>query len=192
MTERTQKQSHDHGAESEDPGADEREYERNVAKLFEEHNQALLRFVSARLHSRQEAKEIAQEAYVRLLKLDEPNTISYLRAYLFRIAANLVSDRLKQRERRSRLRNLVFFEEQELSPPPESILSAQDELAIVQRAILELPAKCQKSFLLNRIHGLPIDVVAQKVGLTGRMVRLHVARALTHCKTCLDEAEQRD
>jgi RNA polymerase sigma-70 factor (ECF subfamily) len=86
----------------------------------------------------------------------------------------------------------VFFEEQELSPPPESILSAQDELAIIQRAILQLPAKCRKSFLLNRIHGLTVDVVAKQMGLTGRMVRMHVARALAHCKKCLDEAEPRN
>ena len=163
-------------------------YEKHISRLFEEHNQSLLRFVSARLHSQQEAKEIAQEAYVRLLNLDEPNTVSYLRAYLFRIAANLVSDRLKQRERRSRLRNLVFFEQEVSSPPPESVLDAHDELEIVQTAILELPAKCRKAFLLHKIHSMSIENTAKEMNLSPRMVRIYVARAVAYCQEQLDNA----
>ncbi len=167
----------------------ENEYEQHIARLFEEHNQSLLRFVTARLHSAQEAKEIAQEAYVRLLNLDQPNTVSYLRAYLFRIAANLVSDRLKQRERRSKLRNLVFFEDDRSSPSAEAVLDARDDVAIIQQAILELPPKCRKAFLLHKISDLSIDSTAQQMSLSSRMVRLYVARAVAHCRLHLDNAE---
>jgi DNA-directed RNA polymerase specialized sigma24 family protein len=45
-------------------------HNRLIERLFQEHNESLLRFLAARLGSRQEAREIAQEAYVRLLKLD--------------------------------------------------------------------------------------------------------------------------
>jgi RNA polymerase sigma-70 factor (ECF subfamily) len=166
-----------------------REHEEYVARLFKEHNQALLKFVSARLHSRQEAMEITQEAYVRLLKLNEPNTVSYLRAYLFRIAANLVNDRIKQRHRRSELRELVFFEDEYVSPPPETSLSAQDELNVIECAITELPAKCQKAFLLHKVHGFSVEDVAMQMNLSGRMVRLYVARALEHCREHLERAD---
>lgn len=44
------------------PGATPAEIER----LFREHNAALLRFVTAKLGSQHEAREVAQEAYVRL------------------------------------------------------------------------------------------------------------------------------
>ena len=35
-----------------------------VSQLFREHNRALLRYLTARLQSEQEAKEVAQEAYL--------------------------------------------------------------------------------------------------------------------------------
>jgi len=165
------------------------DYEMHIGRLFEEHNQNLLRFVTARLHSPQEAKEIAQEAYVRLLNLDEPNTVSYLRAYLFRIAANLVVDRLKQRERRSELRNLVFFEDDAFSPPPESILNAHDQLKLIQNAISELPPKCQKAFLLHKIHSMSIEETSKEMNLSTRMVRIYVARAVAYCQERLDQAD---
>lgn len=165
------------------------DYEAHIARLFEEHNQNLLRFVTARLHSTQEAKEIAQEAYVRLLNLDEPNTVSYMRAYLFRIAANLVVDRLKQRERRSELRHLAFFDTEKSSPPPEYELNAQDQLEIIQTAISELPPKCRKAFLLHKIHCMPIDQTADEMNLSIRMVRIYIARAVAYCKERLDQSE---
>lgn len=164
-------------------------HEQQIERLFRAHNQALVRFIAGRLHSEQEAREVVQEAYVRLLKLDEPDAVSYLRAYLFRIASNLAKDRLKQRERRGELRSLVFFEPPEPTPSPENALSAREELEVVRAAIEELPPKCRMAFLLHRIHDTSIDETAARMQLSVRMVRLYVARALAHCKDRLERAE---
>src|SRR5258706_5836114 len=88
--------------------ADERA--RAVASLFEEHNRALISFLTLRLHSPQDAKEVAQEAYVRLLELDRTGAVSFLRAYLFKIASNLAVDRI----RRQIVRRVAAEEEQRL------------------------------------------------------------------------------
>lgn len=65
-----------------------------LARLFREHNQELFGFLCTRLRSEQDAREVAQEAYARLLQLDQPGAISLLRAYLFKTAANLAIDRI--------------------------------------------------------------------------------------------------
>src|SRR4029077_8378618 len=69
-----------------------------VERLFREHNEALLRFLRTRVGSHNEALEIAQEAYVRLLSLDQPGAISYLRAFLFKTAANIAIDRHRRHQ----------------------------------------------------------------------------------------------
>src|SRR5689334_14906628 len=56
-------------------------------RLFREHNRSLMSFLVARLRSVHEARDVAQEAYVRLLQLDKPGAVSLLRSYLFRTAA---------------------------------------------------------------------------------------------------------
>src|SRR5580698_6212816 len=66
-----------------------------IDHLFREHNDALVRFLSARLGSYQDAREVAQEAYVRLLNLDRPGAVNFLRALLYKTAANLAIDRLR-------------------------------------------------------------------------------------------------
>ena len=70
-----------------------------VERLFREHNDALIRFLVARLRSYQDARDVAQESYVRLLSLDEPGAVSYLRAFLFKTAANLATDAFDGRAR---------------------------------------------------------------------------------------------
>src|SRR4029079_9469366 len=56
----------------------------SVAGLFREHHRTLVAFLRARLRDRQEAEEVAQEAYVKLLQLGAGKDIRFLRSYLFR------------------------------------------------------------------------------------------------------------
>lgn len=157
-----------------------------IERLFREHNDSLIRFVLARLHSEAEAHEIVQEAYVRLLKLDEPDAVSYLRAFMYRTAANLVQDRLKQRQRRDELRQLLVFEAPAPRADVDLDVDADDALAIIRQAIAEMPPKCQKAFLLHRVHEVPVAEVAKEMNLSVRMVRLYIARSLAHCREKLD------
>src|SRR5688572_5593177 len=97
-----------------------------VERLFREHNEALVRFIFARVRSYQVAREVAQEAYVRLLSLDEPGAVSYLRAFLFKTAANLAVDRLRSDESQARAAELPFFQDlQEHRSPERQVSSAQ-------------------------------------------------------------------
>ena len=68
-----------------------------LATLFLENNRSLCAYLRVRVASPHEAEDIAQEAYARLLEHDQPRAISFLRAYLFKVAANIASDRARQR-----------------------------------------------------------------------------------------------
>lgn len=165
-----------------DTPAAEQDAGTRIAALFEAHNRALLRFLTCRLRSTQEAKEVAQEAYVRLLQLDSPAGVGYLRAFLFKTAANLAADRLKSASRRGRIDKLDFFDQEPATPSPESGIAAQQELSALIKIIDELPAKCRYAFIMHRFQGNSLAEVAAHMGLTERMVRLYVERALAYCR----------
>jgi RNA polymerase sigma-70 factor (ECF subfamily) len=160
----------------------------DVERLFREHNSALLRFISAKIGSEQEAREIAQEAYVHLLQLNHPEAISYLRAFLFKTAANLAIDRLRQRGRRTHVTSMaeVDFAVFELSP--ERQVSGEQALEVIGAAIAELPAKCRQAFLLHRVSDISIDEIAARMGIGACMVRRYIARGLEHMRSRLDAA----
>lgn len=160
-----------------------------IAQLFQEHNESLLRFLTARMRSRQEAKEVAQEAYVRLLKLDQPGAVSFLRAFLFKTAANLAVDRLRNRTRRERLQALALFDEFREPPTPERTVAGTQGVEVVERLLAELPPKCRRAFLLNRVHGLEPVEIARQMGMAERTIRHYILQALLYCRAGLDAAE---
>ena len=112
-----------------------------VACLFREHNRALIAFLSSRLDSMAEAQEVAQEAYVRLLRLEHPEQVGFLRAYLFRIASNLAIDRLRARSVRADAAEDELFEEWLDTPAPERRALAVDQLRLVREALRNCRAR---------------------------------------------------
>lgn len=166
-----------------------------VARLFREHNQALISLLTLRLRSVHDAKEVAQESYVRLLQLDRPDAASLLRAYLFRIASNLAIDRLRQRNVRHRSAAAVeaeLFEDLNTRDDPERRTLAREELGFVNSCMEELSPDCQQAFWQHRVQGLTVAEIAVELHVTERMIRHHLSRALVYCQLRLKGASREE
>lgn len=148
-----------------------------------------MRFLALRTGSAEDAKEIVQEAYAKVLALDRPGTVSFLVGYLWRIAANLAIDRSRQRAARSRLDDLAARSAGGSVPSAESVVELRERLAIVERAIRELPPRCRQAFLLRVVDGLRFARIGREMGITERMAKVHVARAMEYLQHCLELAE---
>jgi len=157
-----------------------------IDRLFREHNEALLRFLYARLRSYQEAGEVAQEAYVKLLSLDQPGAISCLRAFLFKTAANLAIDRRRRHELHTRATAEPNFHEVVDKLTPERKVAGEQQIERLQRLIAALPLKPRQAFILNQVHGKDISSVATQLGLSESMVRKYIVRALLDIRGRLD------
>ena len=155
--------------------------------LFHEHNEALLRLLIARLGSPEDAKEVAQEAYARLLKLGHEKVISYERALLFRIAQNAATDRLRRKSRSEPHYSLELFERDDPTEDTERSVSALQKWEALNRIVQELPPKCWKAFVAHRYRGRSFAEIAADMGLSERMVRIYVSRALAYCRVRLEE-----
>lgn len=186
MRKRVPEPSTSQAAAAEGLGVDERN--RSIASLFRDHNRALVSFLTLRLQSVQEAREVAQEAYVRLLQLERPEVQGFLRAYLFRIAANLAVDRLRRRSTELRAARAELFDELDDVDEPERCALANESLDVVRQSLEELPEACRQAFLLHRIDGLRVEDIARRLSLSPRMVYVHLERALVYCKLRADGA----
>jgi RNA polymerase sigma-70 factor (ECF subfamily) len=170
-----------------DPNPDSEESRASVVeRLFREHNEALIRFLRGRVGSHNEALEVAQEAYVRLLSLDQPGAVSYLRAFLFKTAANIAIDRRRRTQNYDKVAGRQIFSELTENRTPERQLSGEQTLRHLGALIESMPPKCRESFVMNQIQGLDAATIAQRLGITDSMVRKYVVRALLHCRAHMD------
>jgi RNA polymerase sigma factor (sigma-70 family) len=158
-----------------------------VSQLFREHNRMLVRYLTVRLQSVQEAREVAQESYARLLQLPQPGSPSLLRAHLFKTATNLTIDRLRHRNIQRRAEQQpALFNESTAAPggwgdPAEQLL-AREHANQLLGYLQELPAQCQRVFDLHRLEGVPQHAVAERLGFSERMVRRYVTYAMVYCR----------
>src|ERR1700676_2124532 len=148
-----------------------------LAKLFLENNRSLCAYLRVRVASQHEAEDIAQEAYARLLEHDQPRAISYLRAYLFKVAVNIASDRARRRRLHLRLDLAYSSEEQIESETPDQQVHAAEQLSLLARALSELPEKYRRAFLLCRIHEWNTNRIAADLEVGERMARNYVSRS---------------
>jgi len=153
-----------------------------VRRLFQEHNRALVRFLRARLHSEQDAHEVAQEAYVKLLQLEKPGALSFLRSYLFKTASNLAIDRMRARAVRHHVDMDALFEELEEPLTPEREVLAQQEVEGIAARLERLPAQCSYAFAMHVLLDRPVREIAAELKLTERAVRYYIVRALIACR----------
>lgn len=160
-----------------------------LAEISRNHHAALVRLLSVRTGSVEDAKEIVQEAYAKMLALDHPGTISLLAGYLWRIAVNIAIDRGRQRAQHKRYTRAVLPRVETRDFSAEATVEARERLTIVERAIGNLPARCHEAFNLHVLQGLTFDDVGREMRVSKRMAKKHVARALEYLQTCLNEAD---
>lgn len=166
-----------------DGSADEAvSHSEQVANLMREHNQSLHAFLMTRVGDPHEAREVAQEAYVRMLQLDRPGVIGYLRGYLFKTAANIAIDRARERNNRARLMRDEFQEEplDELSPDRYAL--GREAVETLRMALSELPERVRRSFLLRHVDGLNAPSIAEIIGVSDRMIHNYLKRAGVYCQ----------
>lgn len=160
-----------------------------MSRLFIEHNRALVSFLRLRVGSDHEARDIAQEAYVRLLQLNEQGAVSFLRAYLFKIASNLATDRMRGQSVRRAAHADPFFTRGEDEVTPDRGICAQQQLDIITLALQDLPEDLRTAFVLRRLDGLSSKEIGARLGVTERTAHNYIVKAMIHCRLKLADGE---
>ena len=144
---------------------------------------ALLNFLHRRLSSQEDAEEAAQDAFMRLLRYQDSKPAFAWRFLLYRIASNVAIDHARHAKSRHAAQHVSLDELAIASsvPSQERVVSGQQELALLQAAILDLPPKCKQVFLLNRVHGMSYAQVAAHCSISVKMVEKHIRKAVTLC-----------
>lgn len=151
--------------------------------FFRHERPALLKFLRQHVRSDQDAEEAAQDSFVRLLRYRDSKPMEAWRFLLYRIAANIATDRSRRAHSR-RATDHVDWNVLDLpseDATQEQVVAQRQELALLQAAILSLPPKCRQVFLLNRIHGMSYAQIAQHCHISLKMVEKHINKAIKLC-----------
>lgn len=154
-----------------------------IADFVARYRDDLIRFLHRRVRCRHTAADLAQDAFLRLLRSERLPEIANLRAYLFTTANNLLIDH--GRAQRWQTDALASVKARALSPEdtptPETIVLGREALYRFAVAFSELPHRCRQILYLNRFEGLNHPQIAQRLGISVRTVEDNLKRAIKHC-----------
>jgi RNA polymerase sigma-70 factor (ECF subfamily) len=154
----------------------------------EHYHAGLHRFLMRRLRSAQNAQDLAQETYLRLLRVDRTEFIRKPQAYLYRIAANLIYEfRLREQ------RDPVTFDSEILEQTGERTIDrsaedASEELGHAQQLeelLAPLPPLYRAAFILRKRDGMSYPEIARTLDISVHTVKKYLARAVAHCRTAV-------
>jgi RNA polymerase sigma factor (sigma-70 family) len=153
-----------------------------VARMFERFRVPLLRYLTDLLSRRDEAEDLVQETYLRLLQVETIET-GRVRALIFKIATNLAYDRFRQRRARGpHSDDALLADVPAPSPTPERVVAFEQGLEIVKGALRELKPRCRQAFLLRASAELSYEEIAQRLGISKRTVEREMQHALEVCQ----------
>jgi RNA polymerase sigma factor (sigma-70 family) len=141
---------------------------------------AAFRARAAHFCGRDEADDLVQEAYARVLKTPDFRAIVAPRAFVLTIVHNLALERLRRSNvvRIDLLASLDMLDVVDPAPDSFAVLAGRSELQSLLHLIDALPPQCARVLRMRKIQGLPPAAIAQALSISVSTVEKHIAKGL--------------
>lgn len=157
-----------------------------MMRLYGEKRANLVRVFAARLRSEVEAEDLIQDLFLKIQGLGEPEVEGDGSALLFRIANNLMLDRLRSRARagardecwRSLQSTTQGDQPVADAPSAEDVVAGRQRLNLMMATLRTLPPQVARAFTLHKLKGLSHAETAVAMGVSKSSVEKHVSAAL--------------
>jgi RNA polymerase sigma-70 factor (ECF subfamily) len=157
--------------------------------LFREYYDELVTYLTMKLRSRDQAMDVAQETFLRVLTQQPSSPILQPRAFLYKTALNLTIDLFRKRRRRPEeaLDSEALQDVLTVPADQHSAVESKEQVQLLYRAIQELPPRCRQVFLLHKFKDRSHAEITAQLGISKSMVEKHIIKAMAHCRQRLDE-----
>lgn len=152
--------------------------------MYVDHHSWLVSWLRRKLGGADQATDLAQDTFVRILAVQESRrelTLQEPRAYLTTIAHRLLINHVKRVSLEQ-----AYLDVLSQMPEPET-MSAETRMLILETlheidAMLDgLGNKVREAFLLSQLEGLTYAEIAERLGVTDRTVKRYMAAAFEQC-----------
>jgi RNA polymerase sigma factor (sigma-70 family) len=158
---------------------------------FRDHAGELQRFLSRRVGQPQDADDLAQEVFARLLRVRNADLVRNPLSYLLGIATHVVRE-FRQRKQHERVlfdSDLAEVVAEQTETAPAQSMTEQFELRErLDKALKRLPAAHQLVLLLVKRDGLSYTEAAKAAGLSVHTIEKYVVEARARLRVILAEA----
>jgi len=152
----------------------------DINALFDEIYPSLFRYCHRLTADMDVAEDVVQETFVRLLDRKPKGAEPGQKAWMFRVATNLIRDGARQEANRGRL--LAGSIPPDPTPGPDAEMDRREEIREIRETLEELSPR-DRELLLLRHEGLSYKEIAEVMDMAPASVGTILARALRRFAT---------
>jgi RNA polymerase sigma-70 factor (ECF subfamily) len=162
-----------------------------VAAVEAEHGKRLRRFLLARVRSAADAADLVQEVFLRLLRVENHESIRMPEAYVFALANHVLYQHRLRQAKSSAVDIHDVLAEVQTVPENDPAMQAETQQRVeeLERALTHLSPRAQAALVLHRRDGFSIEEIAGQFGVSRPMAKKYLAQALLHCRQRLEPKE---
>ncbi len=156
-----------------------------AGEWFERSRFLIRQALAQRLNRAADIDDLAQEVYLRLLRVPRPDLVRNPQAYLYRVAIN-VAEEWRARAAQSCDHSSEALQNLSAHDDLEGDASQHQRAQAVQRALEALPDASRTAVVLHVRDGMTYEEVAQHMGVSRRAVKRYVAKGYAALRLRLD------
>ena len=150
-----------------------------MSEIYERRHRALFRFFYRLIGRQAPAEDLTHEVFLRMIRYRHTyGSGDLFESWMYRIARNVFADHTKKH----RLETPAIEGRMELvesgRPTPFDTAVKQQDLALLHRALRELPEEKRELIVLSRFQGLSYEQMGRILGCETGTVKVRVFRAM--------------
>lgn len=156
-----------------------------LASLAEKYGKRLKRFIFSRSRNASDVPDLAQEVFLRLLRVENVGAIRSPEAYLFTVASHVLHQHNAAEAGAPATVDITeLYGELQLASTedPAAEVDMQQRMVALERTLASLSPKVRTTLLLHRFAGYSIEEIARQLGVSKPTAKRYLAAGLAHCR----------
>lgn len=141
-----------------------------IADFYKEYQEKLVNFAVARLGNWQEAEDLVQDVFVKLMTYDGIINETTVRSFIFTITNHEIMNILRRRACRHKVEESVMYEQELQCSAVERVVEYHDALRLVNRCVEQLTPSCAKVYRMTLFDGKCAGEIAKELNVSKRTV----------------------
>ena len=147
-----------------------------ISNYYAQHRGEIVDFIAVRLTDADEAEDMVQDLFLRLLRGHQLITPVTLPCLVYTLARHSIADYYRRRRVREEFERYLIKNTDSIEEM-ESIISARLLMERMERTLARLPEACGRIYRLHIYDGLKVSDIAQQLALPYKQVENRLGQA---------------
>lgn len=159
-----------------------------IANFYQEYHLELVNFATIRLGSREEAEDLVQDVFVKMMTFDGIINETTVKSFAFTITTNKIKDHLRRRIFRHQMEESKKYEMELHHRNVERVAEYHDALRIVNMNMGKLSPACAKVYRMCLFEDMSAGDIAEELQVSKRTIESQLFTSRKQMRAMMKEA----